>query len=41
MFWITPQYGWFLEPSYGYAFNREHDKSLAVNVGLMIALPAP
>jgi hypothetical protein len=32
MFWITPQYGWFLEPSYSYAFNREHDKSLAVNL---------
>jgi hypothetical protein len=40
MFWITPQYGWFLEPSYSYSFNREHDKSLAVNVGLMIALPS-
>jgi hypothetical protein len=41
MFWTTPQYGWFLEPSYSYSFNREHDRSLAVNVGLLIALPPP
>ena len=41
MFWTTPQYGWFVEPSYSYAFNRGHDQSLAVNVGLLIALPPP
>jgi hypothetical protein len=39
MFWVTPQYGWFLEPSYSYAFTRGHDQNLAVNVGLLIALP--
>jgi hypothetical protein len=39
MFWVTPQYGWFVEPSYSYAFNRGHDQNLAVNVGLLIALP--
>jgi hypothetical protein len=39
MFWVTPQYGWFVEPSYSYAFSRGHDQNLAVNVGLLIALP--
>jgi hypothetical protein len=41
MFWVTPQYGWFVEPSYSYAFTRGHDQNLAVNVGLLIALPPP
>jgi hypothetical protein len=40
MFWVTPQYGWFVEPSYSYAFSRGHDQNLAVNVGLLIALPS-
>ena len=30
LFWITPQYGWFVEPSYSYAFSRGHDQNLAV-----------
>jgi hypothetical protein len=38
MIWTTPQYGWFVEPSYSYGFNRGHDQNLAVNVGLLIAL---
>jgi hypothetical protein len=41
MFWSTPQYGWFVEPSYSYAFGPGHDKNLAVSVGLLIALPSP
>jgi hypothetical protein len=40
MFWVTPQYGWFVEPSYSYSFSRSHDQNLAVNVGLLIALPS-
>jgi hypothetical protein len=40
MYWSTPQYGWFVEPSYSYAFNGEHEKSLGLKVGLLIALPA-
>ena len=40
MFWTTPQFGWFVEPSYSYAFTRGHDQNLAVNVGLLIALPS-
>jgi hypothetical protein len=39
MFWTTPQFGWFIEPSYSYAFTRGHDQNVAVNVGLLIALP--
>ncbi|MGP0091403.1 MAG: hypothetical protein ACLPKB_15815 [Xanthobacteraceae bacterium] len=38
MFWPTPRYGWFVEPSYSYAFDSGHDKNLAVSVGLLIAL---
>lgn len=41
MFWPTRQYGWFVEPSYSYAFDGGHDKNLAVSVGLLIALPSP
>jgi hypothetical protein len=41
MFWTTPQFGWFLEPSYSYSFSRGHGQSLGVNVGLLIALPSP
>ena len=40
MYWTTPQYGWFVEPSYSYAFNGEHEKNLGLKVGLLIALPA-
>jgi hypothetical protein len=40
MIWTTPQFGWFVEPSYSYAFTRGHDQNLAVNVGLLIALPS-
>jgi hypothetical protein len=39
MIWTTPQFGWFVEPSYSYAFTRGHDQNLGVNVGLLIALP--
>jgi hypothetical protein len=40
MIWTTPQFGWFVEPSYSYAFGRGHDQNLAVNVGLLFALPS-
>lgn len=39
LIWTTPQFGWFVEPSYSYAFTRGHDQNLAVNVGLLFALP--
>jgi len=40
MIWTTPQFGWFVEPSYSYAFTRGHDQNLAINIGLLIALPS-
>jgi hypothetical protein len=41
MFWPTPdrKFGWFVEPTYSYSFAKEHDKSLAVSVGLLIPIP--
>jgi hypothetical protein len=38
MFWTTPQYGWFVEPSYSYGLSRGHEQCLGVNIGLLIAL---
>lgn len=40
-FWQLPEkkFGWFVEPSYSYAFGREHERSLGVTVGLLIAIP--
>lgn len=37
MFWPWPErrFGWFLEPAYSHSFAREHEKSLAVSVGLL------
>lgn len=40
MVWVTPQYGWFVQPSYSYAFNRGHDQNAGVTLGLLIALPS-
>ncbi len=41
MFWPSPErtFGWYLEPTYSYTFSREHEQSLGVNVGLLIAIP--
>jgi hypothetical protein len=41
MFWPSPErtYGWFLEPSYSCSFSKEHEQSLGVSVGLLIAIP--
>ena len=41
MFWPWPErkFGWFLEPTYTYSFAKEHEKSLAVSVGLLITIP--
>ena len=40
MIWTTPQFGWFVEPSYSYAFTRGHDQNLAISAGLLFALPS-
>jgi hypothetical protein len=39
-FWPSPErkFGWFIEPSYGYDFGREHEQSLGVTVGLLIPI---
>ena len=41
MFWPWPErkFGWFLEPTYSYSFGKEHEKSVAVSVGLLITIP--
>ncbi len=40
-FWPWPErnFGWYLEPSYGYDFGKEHEQSLGMTVGLLIAIP--
>jgi hypothetical protein len=40
MFWPTRdrKFGWFLEPSYTYAFSNGHEQSLGVSVGLLIPI---
>jgi hypothetical protein len=40
MFWPTPdrKYGWFVEPSYSYSFGSEHEQSLGVSFGLLVAI---
>jgi len=42
MFWPSPkrQFGWYLEPTYGYSFASGHDQSVSVSVGLLIAIPS-
>ena len=41
MFWPWPErkFGWFFEPTYTYSFSKDHETSLAVSVGLLIAIP--
>jgi hypothetical protein len=38
--WPSPErkLGWFIEPSYGYDFGRQHEQSLGVTVGLLIPI---
>jgi hypothetical protein len=38
--WPTRErnFGWFIEPAYGYDFGREHEQSLGVTVGLLIPI---
>ncbi len=39
--WQLPErrFGWFVEPSYNYSFGNEHEQSLGVTLGLVIAIP--
>jgi hypothetical protein len=40
MFWPASKhrFGWFLEPGYDYSFAREHERSLGISGGLLIAI---
>jgi len=38
VYWTTPQYGWFVEQSYSYGFNHDHEQNLTLKVGLLVAL---
>ena len=40
MIWPTRdrKYGWFVEPSYGYSFGKEHEQSFGMNAGLLISV---
>lgn len=38
VYWKTPQFGWFVEPSYSYGLNRDHEQNLTLKVGLLFAL---
>lgn len=40
MVWPSPdrKYGWFLEPSYSYAFGRDHEQSFGLSAGLLIPI---
>ena len=41
MFWPGGghRFGWYLEPAYDYVFVRDHDSSVSLSVGLLVAIP--
>ena len=39
MFWPKPHWGWYVEPTYGMAFDHGHGGSVGVSAGLLIGLP--
>jgi len=41
MFWpsVKHQFGWYLEPAFDYGFNQEHEQSVGISAGLLIAIP--
>jgi hypothetical protein len=40
MFWPATRhrFGWFLEPAFDYSFARDHQKSIGMRAGLLIAI---
>ncbi len=38
VYWQTSRVGWFVEPSYSYALNGQHEQNAALKVGLLFAL---
>lgn len=44
MFWPRRwkhKFGWYIEPGYEYNFGRGHERSIGINVGLLIAIGKP
>jgi hypothetical protein len=41
MYWPGARHrlGWFIEPAYEYTFGHEHERSIGVSWGLLIAIP--
>jgi hypothetical protein len=41
MFWPSAKhrFGWYLEPDYDYNFGRDHEQSVGLSGGLLIAIP--
>jgi hypothetical protein len=41
MYWphAKHRFGWFVEPAYDYAFGHQHEPSISVSWGLLIAIP--
>ncbi|HYA15926.1 MAG TPA: hypothetical protein VEF06_00600 [Bryobacteraceae bacterium] len=41
MYWpgARHRFGWFVEPSYDYTFGHEHERSVSLSWGLLIAIP--
>jgi hypothetical protein len=37
--WPKRRFGWYMEPSYSYSFASDHEQSMGVSVGLLIAIP--
>lgn len=37
--WEGRKVGWFLEPTYGFSFGRDHEQSLSIGLGLLIPIP--
>lgn len=41
MYWPAKKhrFGWYVEPAFDYDFGREHEKSIGMSTGLLIAIP--
>jgi len=41
MFWpfAKHRFGWYLEPAYEYGFGENHEQSVGISAGLLIAIP--
>lgn len=37
--WKGRRVGWYIEPTYGYSFNANHERSLSVSAGILIPIP--